>query len=242
MRRAWSRSTSTAIGAAYYTGNCHKWLCGPKGSAFLHVRRDRQADVRPLAISHGANSDAYRSLTAFGSSSTGPGPPTRSAYLALPTAIRFMGSLLPGGWPELMAANRNLALAARDLLCQAFEVDPPAPDDMLGSMAAVPLPGPAGSSSLQDAWTIGEALFRNFGIEVPIIGMPGPLAANGEAELGAPDLFVRISAQRYNTLGQYARLGDALLEILGIDRSNPALRSGTSAPRFDRGGSPARRG
>ena len=171
-----------AIGAAYYTGNCHKWLCGPKGSAFLHVRRDRQKEVRPLAISHGANSERTdRSPFRLEFDWTGTADP--SAYLALPTAIRFMGSLLPGGWGELMATNRNLALAARDLLCQAFEVDPPAPDDMIGSMATVPLPGPAESSSLQDAWTIGEALFRSFGIEVPIIGMPAPLDANGEAGL-----------------------------------------------------------
>ena len=123
-----------------------------------------------------------------------------------------MGSLLPGGWPELMAANHGLALAARDLLCAAFEVDAPAPDDMLGSMATVPLPEPASSARLLETATIGEELFRDYRIEIPVIEM----ADHAQR-------YVRLSAQRYNTLDQYARLGDALVAIMGAgaDRADP---------------------
>ena len=204
-----------AIGAAYYTGNCHKWLCGPKGSAFLHVRRDRQREIRPLTISHGANSvrtDRSRFRIEF--DWTGTSDP--SAVLALPTAIRFMGSLLPGGWPELMEANRALALAGRDLLCRALKVEAPAPDEMLGSMATVPLPENGPSSNPSDTAELGEALFRTYRIEVPVLEAPVPSGAAGDARNAAPTRLVRISAQRYNDIRQYASLANALVEILGV--------------------------
>ena len=202
----------TAIGAAYYTGNCHKWLCGPKGTALLHVRRDRQKVVRPLAISHGANS-ARMDRSAFRLEFDWTGTADPSPYLALPTAISFMASLLPGGWPAVMSANHDLALAARDLLCRRFDVVPPAPDDMLGSMATVPLPAPGPSATGADLSAISEALWRRFQIEVPIVMMP---AARRDDGADAYDLFVRISAQRYNDLDQYGRLADALIDILDV--------------------------
>src|SRR5205085_7571515 len=120
----------SAIGAAYYTGNCHKWLCTPKGSAFLHVRRDRQALVKPIAHGHGLNS-ARTDRGPFRLQNDWIATDDPTAFLCIPAALKFLGGLLPGGWPELMERNHALALRGRALLCSALRVDPPAPEFML---------------------------------------------------------------------------------------------------------------
>jgi isopenicillin-N epimerase len=193
-----------AIGAAYYTGNCHKWICAPISAALLHVRRDRQALIRPLSISHGANSpraDRSRFLLEF--DWTGTGDPT--AYLCVPEAIRAMGALLPGGWPALMADNHEKALAGRATLCAALGAAPLCPDEMVGSLAVVALPDsrnrPPQSPLYTDA--LQDTLLERFGIEVPIVPWPA-----------WPKRLVRISAQLYNTREQYASLAAALIELI----------------------------
>ena len=193
-----------SLGAAYYVGNCHKWLCAPKGAAFLHVRPDRQPAVRPLAISHGANSRRQdRSRFHLEFDWTGTNDPT--ACLAVPVAIRFLGSLLPGGWPAVMARNHALASEARRLLCRTLAVSPPCPDAMIGAMAAVPLPNasenPGGSPSARDP--LEMALYQQCKIEVPVTTLPA-----------SPLRLIRISAHLYNSPSQYAHLAQALAELL----------------------------
>jgi isopenicillin-N epimerase len=192
-----------ALGASYYTGNCHKWMCAPKGAGFLWVRRDRQAEVRPLSVSHGATSprrDVSRFRVEF--DWTGTDDPT--PYLCVPEAIRVVGALVPGGHPALMEESRRKAIAARCLLCEALGVAPPCPESMMGSLAAVPLPdartrpvAPLFLDPLQDA------LFAR-GVEVPIVSWPG-----------WPKRLVRISAAPYNTPAQFERLGALLAELAG---------------------------
>jgi len=196
------------IGAAYYTGNCHKWLCAPKGAALLHVRRDKQKFIRPLTISHGASSarqDRSRFLIEFGWQGTFD----PSACLSVPEAIRFIGSQLPGGWPEVMARNRALALAARKILCARLETAEPCPEEFIGALAAIPLPAAAPDALPRlpfNEYPLQDALRMKHRIEVPVISWPAP-----------PQRVLRVSAQLYNSLPQYESLAGALvLELSGV--------------------------
>lgn len=190
------------LGAAYYTGNCHKWVCAPKGAGFLVVRSDRQPLIRPLSISHGANSprrDRTRFQIEFGW--TGTWDP--SAMLSVPEALRLMGSLVPGGWPEVMRRNREMVLAGRRILCERLGLDLPCPNECIGSLASIPIPDSTESqppTSPLYADPLQDRLRLEHHIEVPVIPWPA-----------APQRLLRISAQLYNSLPQYAQLAEALI-------------------------------
>ena len=192
-----------ALQPTYYTGNCHKWLCAPKGAAFLHVSSKRRPDIRPVVISHGANTaDTERPRFRHEFDWVGTDDPT--AALCVPEAIRFMGSLLPGGWPALREQNHQLAIAGRKLVCEALGIEAPCPDSMIGCLASLPLPAgsPAPPKSALYADPLQDALLAR-GIEVPVIPWPAP-----------PQRLIRISAQIYNRPEQYELLARSLGEVL----------------------------
>ena len=182
------------LGAAYYTGNAHKWLCAPKGSAFLYVRRDMQPLIHPCVISHGYGQGYRAEFDWVGTSDPTP-------WLCIPKALEFMQGLLPGGWPALMAHNRALVIEGRALVNARLGLAPAAPESMIGSIAALPLPAPAPGSAA--ARLQGDALgewFHERGVRsmFPV----------------APVAAVRLSAQIYNHLGQYQQLAELLIEAL----------------------------
>jgi isopenicillin-N epimerase len=190
----------TALGATYYTGNLHKWVSSPKGAAFLYVQADRQDQIHPTTISHGRNDPRTgRSRFQLEFDWTGTWDPT--AYLSVPKAIDFMGSLLPGGWPELMAHNRNQVLAARAMLSQTLDLTLPCPESMVGSMATLPLPA-ARLSHLSQA-DLNRQLWEQFQVEVPIMPFPD-----------ASGYLIRISAQIYNQPADFDRARIALNHFL----------------------------
>jgi isopenicillin-N epimerase len=190
------------LGATYYSGNCHKWLCAPKGSAFLWTRREEQPDVRPLTISHGATAvRPGRSRFRLEFDWTGTSDPT--AWLTVPKAIEYLGGLVQGGWPALMARNRALALDARRLLCAAAGTAPPCPDEMVGSIASVRLPDGTTDVGWRRPDPLQARLYEGWSIEVPVMSWPA-----------APRRLVRISAQLYNRYQHYERLAEALRKEL----------------------------
>ncbi len=201
------------LGAAYYTGNLHKWICAPKGAAYLFVREDKRETVHPLVVSHGENRHRP-GRSAFHDRFDWAGTLDPTPWLCAGSAVRWCSTLLPGGLGELMAQNHALAVESRALLCEALRVEAPCPESMIGSMATIPLPdalqneppsrpdlrrfqGWLGADRLQ-AWLAGEHR-----IEVPIVrwGQDGRR-------------WVRISAQVYNSRAQFEHLAEILQTIV----------------------------
>ena len=159
------------------------------------MRENRRAGVRPAVISHGANATRTdRSRFHLEFDWTGTFDP--SAWLSVPAALRFLPSLVDGGWPKVMRRNHELALRGRNILCNRLGIPPAAPDEMIGSMAALPLPDGDGD-------LLQNKLLFDYRIEVPLIPWPHP-----------PKRVLRISAQLYNTAEEYERLAEALAREL----------------------------
>jgi len=201
-----------ALKPAYYTANCHKWVCSPKGSAFLYVRPDLQSGFRPLVLSNHAEKprpDRSQFLTEFDYLGT----QDYTALYSIPPAIEAMAGIV-SGWPEVMSRNHDLCLRARSMLCEQWGVTAPAPRSMIGSIATIILPGHDAerrerlmrrATRHHDA--LQDNLIARWGIQVPVWGLAGK-----------PERFLRISAQLYNSMDQYEYLARAVLAELDEER------------------------
>ena len=193
----------TALSPTYYTANCHKWICSPKGSAFLWVRSDKQANFRPVVLSNHAEKPKPN-RPQFWTEFEYVGTTDTTAFLAIPAAIEFMGSLMPGGWPALIRRNRELCIQARRMLCEELKLTPPAPESMLASLSTF-LFNPideARWTRLQARETkyhdyLQQILIDKYHIQVPLWTSGGKRC-------------FRIAVQAYNSLEQYEYLARAL--------------------------------
>lgn len=178
-----------ALGADWYAGNCHKWLCAPKGSAFLWAAPERQADMHPTTISHGFGSGYLEEFDW-----TGTRDP--SAYLCVDTAIDFHARL---GGPALRARNIALAAEAAGLVARRLHTETGGSTEMAGAMGIVRLPVP-GEATAERAVAVRRHLL-DAGTDAPVHAISG-------------SLWLRISAFAYNELEDYQRLAALLPRVL----------------------------
>jgi isopenicillin-N epimerase len=176
-----------ALGATWYAGNCHKWLCSPKGAGFLVAAADAPWDVHPTVISH-----AYGQGFAAEFDKTG----TRdvSAWLTVPDAIAFHERL---GGAALRARNAALAQEAGERLAAALGTELGAPRTMLAAMATVRLePRDGVEPDWPTAAALRNAIWDIARIEAPVMALGGAL-------------WLRLSAQAYNAASDYDGLAEA---------------------------------
>ena len=138
-----------ALGADFYAGNCHKWLCAPKGAGFLHVRPELQERVGGAIVNWG-----YEEPSSFISRTERQGTRDSSAYLTVPAAIEFFRAHDD--------RDRCVALAreARRDLCELLGTEPLAPEAMVLQMASVRLP-------VSDTG-LSQRLYDNHRVEIPV--------------------------------------------------------------------------
>ncbi len=179
------------LGAAYYTGNLHKWVCAPKGAAFLWVRPDRQAGIHPNTISHFLGQGLAEEFAWQGTRDI-------TAWLCAKDAIEFMGGF---GWDRIRRHNHDLAVWVQAMLASRWGVEPISPLDgsMLGSMVTLPLPA-AARRRHASTQALQARLYGEHRIEIPVIDWDG-------------SWWIRASCQIYNVPQQYERLAQAVLDL-----------------------------
>ncbi len=176
----------TQIGADFYTGNCHKWMCTPKGSAFLYVRPERQAQTESVIVSWGWGEDAT-----FISRNQRQGTQDPAAYLSVPAGIDFLAA---HEWDSVRTRCHDLGVELREQIAELTGCEPIAPDSWFAQMFAAPLP-PCDPEAMK------LKLYNDYRIEVPVLTW-------GDRQ------YVRVSLQGYNTREDGQRLLEALRELL----------------------------
>ena len=192
------------LGASYTTSNCHKWLCAPKGSAFLHVRRDHQLKIHPLTISHGMTFP-LGDTTRFRHEFDWTGTRDISAFCSIPATIEYLPTLVEGGWSAIMQHNHDLVMKGRKILCDRLGIEAPCPESMIACIATLRLPAGGGAGiPLHEPDPLHQVLQEKYNIQVPVWSWESPKGR-----------YFRISAQLYNHVDEYHYLAEALAAELG---------------------------
>jgi isopenicillin-N epimerase len=167
-----------ALGADIYTGACHKWLCAPKGAAFLYARPEVQPWLAPLVVSWGYQSDRP-SAAPFIDHHEWQGTRDLAAFLTVPAAIAFQAE---HHWDAVRQQCHRLARDTRQRLNALTGLAPICPDVLpwFTQMCAARLPPHTDLEALK------RQLYDDYRIEVPVV-------------VWNHQKFLRVSFQGYNT-------------------------------------------
>lgn len=188
---------------AYVTGNAHKWLCTPKGSAFLHIREDKRPDIRPLSISHGASVDGSKNER-IRLEFDWTGTQDITPWLCIPKSIEYIDSLVEGGWAEVMEHNTSLAIEARNIILEVLGTSKMCPDSMIVGLSAVALPGEGvATKSVLEPDPLHTLLYAKYNIQVPVFGWPHHNRR-----------YLRTASYLYNSIEEYRYLAEILKKEL----------------------------
>lgn len=177
-----------ALGADFYSGNLHKWLCAPKGSAFLYARREHHGWLEPLVISWG-----WHYGSSFVTQNQWQGTRDLAPFLSVPAAIEFQRA---HEWPDVRRACHALARQTYQRITALTGLEPLSADsdEWFAQMVALPLPA-------CDADALKARLYDEYRIEVPV-------TRQGER------LCLRVSLQAYNSQDDVDALLAALRALL----------------------------
>jgi len=182
-----------SLGADFYGGNLHKWLCAPKGAGFLYARPEVQQLLKPLVVSWGYESE-FPSGSDFIDHHEWWGTRDPSAFLSVPKAIEFQKE---NNWDEVRDFCHQLVAYAQKRISELTGLAPlhPQADTWFRQMAASPLPADT------DVLLLKNRLYDEYRIEVPVHEWNG-------------NKLIRISVQGYNTKRDVDKLIDALSILL----------------------------
>ena len=189
------------LGVDFYTANCHKWICSPKGAAFLWVG-ERWRDHAVSASISFAEYGWHTSGSTFHANFDWTGTDDPTARLSVAAAIETIGSHHPDGWDGIRSSNHALAMAGRQVLLDLWEQSEPVPESMIGSIAALQVPDRLANRA--DGRRLAVELQEQFSIELPVFAFPEP-----------PSHLLRVSAQQYNSIADYEALATAMRTLDG---------------------------
>ena len=182
----------------YYTGNCHKWLCSPKGAAFLYVKPEKQHLITPNIISNYFEKGSTTKEKMF-NSFYWLGTMDYTGCICVKAVIDYIESEIEGGWNEVMRRNRSLAIKGRDIITETLNLSGYTKESMTGSMVSIK----TDSLSEIDPDTTLDRLYYEMLFNHRIETVFAPLLPSRER-------LLRISAHLYNKESDYLRLANAL--------------------------------